>query len=295
MHDPILKAVFPVAGLGTRFLPATKVTPKEMLPVVNKPLIQYALEEAYAAGIRQMIFVTNHNKSSIEDHFDMSWELEAELIAHNKMELLSLIKAVKPDDMECFYLRQPRALGLGHAVLCAETLIGKEAFAVILPDDLIVGETSTLKQMVELYEERLTSIVAVEEINKEDTLRYGLISGEFLKNDLIDVNYIVEKPKPEVAPSNIAVVGRYILTSGIFTQLRQLKPGVNEEMQLTDAIKNLLQTEQVLGYCYKGTRYDCGSILGFLKANVALGRIDPTLGKPFSEWLQETLGFSSMR
>ena len=288
-YAPILKAVFPVAGLGTRFLPATKAAPKEMLSIVNKPLIQYAVEEAYAAGIRQMIFITCHHKRAIEDHFDVSYELEDELIAHDKMELLSLVRAVKPADMECFYVRQPKALGLGHAILCAETLVGQEAFSILLADDLITGETPIMKQMVELYNEYVPNILAVEDIPCEHTQRYGIISGEQQNNGLIHVTDLVEKPQPESAPSNVAIVGRYILSAGIFDQIRALPQAGEEEIQLTDAIKGLLKKEQILAYRYEGKRYDCGSILGFLKANVDLGKIDPLEGECFSKWLSETI------
>lgn len=288
-YAPVLKAVFPVAGLGTRFLPATKAAPKEMLSIVNKPLIQYAVEEAYAAGIRQMIFITCHNKRAIEDHFDVSFELEDELIAHNKWELLSLVRAVKPEDMECFYVRQPKALGLGHAILCAETLVGQEAFAILLADDLITDKIPIMKQMVELYNEYGPNILAVEDIPFEHTQRYGIIAGEQQNNGLINVNDLVEKPHPESAPSNTAIVGRYILSAGIFDQIRTLPQTGEEEIQLTDAIKGLLKKESILAYRYEGKRYDCGSILGFLKANVDLGKIHPLEGESFSKWLLETV------
>lgn len=288
-YAPILKAVFPVAGLGTRFLPATKAAPKEMLSIVNKPLIQYAVEEAYSAGIRQMIFITCHNKRAIEDHFDVSYELEDELISHNKMELLSLVRAVNPPDMECFYVRQPKALGLGHAILCAETLVGQEAFAILLADDLLTDKTPVMKQMVSLYNEYGPNILAVEDILPEHTQQYGVIAGEQQNDDLIKVSDLVEKPSSDKAPSNIGIVGRYILSAGIFDQVRALPQTGQEEVQLTDAIKGLLKKEQIWAYRYKGKRYDCGSILGFLKANVDLGKIDPLEGENFSKWLLETV------
>ncbi len=288
-HAPIHKAVFPVAGLGTRFLPATKAAPKEMLSIVNKPLIQYAVEEAYAAGIRQMIFVTCHYKRAIEDHFDLSNELESELIAHNKMELLSLVHAVKPDDMECFYVRQPKPLGLGHAVLCAESLIGEEAFAVLLADDLIIGEPPIMKQMVDIYKEYKTSVLAVQNVPLENTSQYGIVAGKQRSESILDITDLVEKPLPGNAPSNTAIVGRYILSPSIFDEIRALPHVDGDEIQLTDAIKNLLKKEPVLAYHYEGTRYDCGSILGFLKANVDLGRVDPVEGERFSKWLLDTL------
>lgn len=288
-HNPIQKAVFPVAGLGTRFLPATKAAPKEMLSVVNKPLIQYAVEEAYAAGIKQMIFVTCHYKRAIEDHFDASNELEGELISHNKMELLSLVRSVKPDDMECFFVRQPKPLGLGHAVLCAETLIGDEAFAVLLADDLIIGNPPVMKQMVDIYNEYRTSILAVQHISLEQTFQYGIIAGKRRTERLLNITDLVEKPLPDMAPSNVAIVGRYVLSAGIFDQIRSLHHIEGGEIQLTDAIRGLLSIETVLAYRYEGTRYDCGSILGFLKANVDLGQIDPIEGEHFSKWLIESV------
>jgi UTP--glucose-1-phosphate uridylyltransferase len=289
MHAPIRKAVFPVAGLGTRFLPATKAAPKEMLSVVNKPLIQYAVEEAYAAGIRQMIFVTCHNKRAIEDHFDVAYKLENELMLHNKMALLSLAQAVTPSDMECFYVRQPKPLGLGHAVLCAENLIANEAFAVILADDLIINKVPVMKQMIDAYTEYGSSILAVQPIPIEETHRYGVIAFESYRADLLNVTDLVEKPPSDKAPSTIAIVGRYILSAGIFEQIRRLSTPTHGEIQLTDAICGLLTKERVLAYHYEGTRYDCGSVLGFLKANVDLGRSDPIEGEAFSKWLSDTI------
>jgi UTP--glucose-1-phosphate uridylyltransferase len=288
-YAPILKAVFPVAGLGTRFLPATKAAPKEMLSIVNKPLIQYAVEEAYAAGIRQMIFVTCHNKRAIEDHFDISYELEAQLSLLNKMELLSVVRAVKPADMECFYVRQPKALGLGDAVLCAETLVGHEPFALFLADDLIINKKPVMKQMIELYHEYGPSILAVQDVPLEQTSKYGIIVGDSLKDSLIKVTNLVEKPHPDLAPSTIAIVGRYILSPGIFEQIRSLPRTNTGEIQLTDAIKGLLKKESILAYRYEGKRYDCGCILDYLKANVDLGKIHPVEGELFSKWLLETI------
>lgn len=292
-YPPIRKAVFPVAGLGTRFLPATKVSPKEMLPIVDKPLIQYAVEEAYAAGIRQMIFVTGHNKRAIEDHFDTAYQLEAELYNHKKNELLSIVQSVKPEDMDCFYVRQPKALGLGHAVLCAEQLVGTDAFAVLLADDLIVSSKPIMQQMTELYAEHGCSILAVQDVPWELTQNYGIVQGEARNDRLLRVNNLVEKPKPSMAPSNIAVVGRYILTSSIFDQIRSLPTSSYVgEIQLTDAIATLLKKEDVFAYRYEGVRYDCGSKLGFLKANVELGKIHPVEGEAFSQWLSDSLAFS---
>lgn len=288
-HLPLRKAVFPVAGLGTRFLPATKASPKEMLPVVNKPLIQYAVEEAYAAGIRQMIFVTCHNKHAIEDHFDISAELEAELLRHQKTELLSLVRAITPEDMEFFYVRQYKSLGLGHAVLCAETLVGKEPFAVLLADDLIISQMPVMKQMMEIYAETGANILAVQEIPMELTKQYGVVQGESINRHLIAIQNVVEKPEAANAPSNIGIVGRYILNPTIFEKIRTIsKIGVGE-VQLTDAIGNLLKEESTLAYKYEGTRYDCGSVLGFLKANVELGKVHPNEGENFTKWLQASV------
>lgn len=285
-NGTLRKAVFPVAGLGTRFLPATKASPKEMLPVVTKPLIQYAVEEAYAAGIRQMIFVTCHHKRTIEDHFDISAELEAALLARHNTELLELIESVTPHDMECCYIRQPRPHGLGHAVLCAEHLVGEEPFAVLLADDLIIGNPPIMKQMVEIYAEHGGNILAVQEVPHELVSQYGIVQTKgVINNTLSQVEHLIEKPQPDKMPSNTAIVGRYILSPEIFNQLRAIPQIECEEMQLTDGINRLLTKESVLAYRYQGTRYDCGSVLGFLKANVELGRLHPTQGKAFSKWL----------
>ena len=264
------KAVFPVAGLGTRFLPATKAQPKEMLPVVDKPLIQYAVEEAYAAGVREMIFVTGRHKRPIEDHFDMTYELEVALENANKQELLSVVRSVKPDDMECIYVRQPQALGLGHAVLCGRKLVGNEPFAVLLADDLMVHDKPVLKQMVEQYDEWRASIIAVQEVPAEHTRRYGIVAGTPVNDALMDVSRIVEKPAPEDAPSRLGVAGRYILTPGVLHEIANQAGGVGGEIQLTDGIAGLLRREKVFAYQYEGKRYDCGSKEGFLEANVAL-------------------------
>jgi UTP--glucose-1-phosphate uridylyltransferase len=282
----IKKAIFPVAGLGTRFLPATKAQPKEMLPVVDKPLIQYAVEEAYAAGVREMIFVTGRHKRPIEDHFDMTFELEVALEQAGKQELLHVVRSVKPEDMECVYVRQAQALGLGHAVLCAQRLIGNEPFAVLLADDLMVGKPPVLSQMVEQYNEWRTSILAVQEVPAEHTNRYGIVAGTVVNDRLMDVNRIVEKPKPEVAPSRLGVAGRYILTPGVFREIENQPRGVGGEIQLTDGIAGLLRREKVFAYRYDGQRYDCGSKDGFLKANVQLALTHPELGKGFREYLK---------
>jgi UTP--glucose-1-phosphate uridylyltransferase len=281
----ITKALFPVAGLGTRFLPATKALPKEMLPVVDKPLIQYAVEEAYAAGIREMIFVNGRNKRAIPDHFDTAYELETELEAAGKAELLSVVQSIKPDDMQCIYLRQSKALGLGHAVLCAEAVVRNEPFAILLADDLMVGTPPVLQQMVDQFRDWRTSLLAVQEVPAEHTGRYGIVSGKPVAPSMIDVTGIVEKPAPEVAPSRMGVAGRYILTPGIFAEIRALSRGVGGEIQLTDAIAGLLRREKVFAFSYEGRRFDCGSKEGFLEANVELALAHPTLGPGFADFL----------
>jgi UTP--glucose-1-phosphate uridylyltransferase len=286
MMSQIRKAVFPIAGLGTRFLPATKASAKEMLPVVDKPLIQYAVEEAYAAGIRHMIFVTGRTKRSVEDHFDTAYELENELELAGKTALLEIARSISPEDMVCTYVRQPRALGLGHAVLCAKELVGSESFAVLLADDLMVGKPSIMAQMVEQFADWQASILAVQDVPREDTKRYGIVSAENVTQDIVNVTGIVEKPTPETAPSTLAVAGRYILTPGIFKQLENLPRGVGGEIQLTDGIANLLRHEKVLAYRYQGVRYDCGSKLGFLQATVDLGAHHNEIGDEFSGWLE---------
>lgn len=284
MH--IKKAIYPVAGLGTRFLPATKAQPKEMLPVVDKPLIQYAVEEAYAAGIREMIFVTGRHKRPIEDHFDMSFELESMLEQANKQELLDVVRSVKPADMECIYVRQAQALGLGHAVLCAQRLIGNEPFAVLLADDLMVGEPPIMQQMVEQFGEWRASILAVQEVPAEQTRRYGIVAGTAVNDRLMDITRIVEKPAPDVAPSRLGVAGRYILTPGVFHEIANQPRGVGGEIQLTDGIAGLLRREKVFAYRYEGRRFDCGSKEGFLEANVELALSHPELGADFRTYLK---------
>jgi UTP--glucose-1-phosphate uridylyltransferase len=282
----VRKAVFPIAGLGTRFLPATKASAKEMLPVVDKPLIQYAVEEAYAAGIRQMIFVTGRTKRSVEDHFDTAYELETELELAGKQHLLSVARSIAPDDMLCTYVRQPRALGLGHAVLCAKELVAGEPFAVLLADDLMVGPTPIMAQMVEQFAHWRCSILAVQDVPRKQTNRYGIVSGQAVSDGVVDVTGIVEKPAPDVAPSTLAVAGRYILTPGIFHELENIPRGVGGEIQLTDGIAQLLRREKVFAYRYEGVRYDCGSKLGFLQATVDLGVQHAEVGAEFSDWLK---------
>jgi UTP--glucose-1-phosphate uridylyltransferase len=284
------KAVFPVAGLGTRFLPATKAQPKEMLPVVDKPLIQYAVEEAYAAGIRHMIFVTGRNKRAIEDHFDTAYELENELEVAQKHALLELVRSVQPDDMNFSYVRQPRSLGLGHAVLCAEHLVGQEAFAVLLADDLMVGPKGgkpVLAQMAAQFAELQQSILAVQEVPADQTKRYGIVAAaDGASSGLMKVQKIVEKPAPEVAPSRMGVAGRYILTPAIFEHIRGQKAGVGGELQLTDGISSLLGKETVYAFQYEGKRYDCGSKEGFLEATVELALDHPEVGAHFRNYLE---------
>ncbi len=280
------KAIFPVAGLGTRFLPATKAQPKEMLPVVDKPLIQYAVEEAYAAGIRQMIFVNGRNKRAIPDHFDTAYELEAELLAAEKHELLALVKSIKPDDMDCIYIRQPKALGLGHAVLCGHSVVVNEPFAVLLADDLMVGKPPVLAQMVEQFNQLQASIIAVQEVPRDQTRRYGMVAGNMVSDRLMDMTKFVEKPAPENAPSNLGVAGRYILTPAVFDEIAAVPRGVGGEIQLTDGIAALMKHEKVYAFRYDGRRYDCGSKEGFLQANVELALAHPELGKGFREYLK---------
>jgi UTP--glucose-1-phosphate uridylyltransferase len=286
MKNTIRKAVFPVAGLGTRFLPATKASPKEMLPVVDKPLIQYAVEEAIEAGITEMIFVTGRSKRSIEDHFDRSMELEYELEAKQKTDLLHLVRNIKPAQVNCVYVRQPEALGLGHAVNCAASLVGDEPFAVILADDLLDHQPGVLKQMVTLYQRLQSSIVAVEKIQPEQSRSYGVVAGTAAGERLTRMNRIVEKPAPADAPSDQGVVGRYVLSPRIFEHINQLQPGAGGEYQLTDAIQSLLQEESVYAYAYEGKRYDCGSKTGFLKATVEFALRHPETATAFKAYLQ---------
>src|SRR5215207_7234269 len=257
-------AIFPVAGLGTRFIPATKALPKEMLPVVDKPLMQYAVEEAYAAGVREMIFVTSRHKRAIEDHFDRTFELEDALEKSGKDALLAAVRAVKPDDMECVFVRQPLPLGLGHAVLCGRQLVGDHPFAVLLPDDLMIGTPPVLAQMVAQFDARQASIVAVQEVPSEHTRRYGIVAGRAAGERLVDVEKIVEKPAPEVAPSRLGVAGRYVLTPRVFDEIARQPRGVGGEIQLTDGIAGLLRHEKAYAFRYEGKRYDCGSKEGFL-------------------------------
>jgi len=281
----ITKAVFPVAGMGSRFLPATKASPKEMMPVVDKPLIQYAVEEAVAAGITDMVFITGRNKRAIEDHFDTAYEVEAELAMRGKTELLRAVQEVIPKHVNCIYIRQNQPLGLGHAVLCARPVVQDEPFAVILADDLIDGDMSVVKQMVQVYERHHCSVLGVQDVPRAQTGQYGIVSATSLEPNVEQVHGIVEKPSPELAPSTLAVVGRYILTPRIFHHLAQVQAGAGGEIQLTDGIAALMQEEKMLAHRFDGIRYDCGSKLGFLKATVAFGLKHPELSTEFAAYL----------
>jgi len=287
MHKPIRKAVFPVAGLGTRFLPATKASPKEMLPVVDKPLIQYAAEEAVAAGITDLIFITGRGKRAIEDHFDKAYELEAELQAKGKNKLLKEVRGLLPEGVTCVYIRQAEALGLGHAVLCARHLVGDEPFAVILADDLIDAQVPVMKQMVQVHAKNGGSVIAVMNVAREETASYGIASADRISPGLSKMSAIVEKPKPEEAPSTLGVVGRYLLSPRIFHYLENLRPGAGREIQLTDAIGRLLREENVMAYEFQGTRYDCGSKLGYLQATVNYALKHPELASDFKAFLDQ--------
>jgi UTP--glucose-1-phosphate uridylyltransferase len=282
----ITKAVFPVAGLGTRFLPATKASPKEMLPVVDKPLIQYAVEEAIAAGATELIFITGKHKRSIEDHFDKAYELEAELEARNKTAILDVLHSILPKGVSCIYIRQAEALGLGHAVLCAKPVVGNEPFSVILADDLIDADTPAMLQMVNLFNEKGCSILGVEDVNPKDTASYGIVDATSMTDKVLKINSIVEKPQPADAPSNLAVVGRYILTPKIFECLEKVTPGSGGEIQLTDGIAALLKQEDILSYRFEGKRFDCGSKLGFMEANVEFALKHHEIGDDFATYLK---------
>ena len=287
MMRVITKAVFPVAGLGSRFLPATKASPKEMMPIVDKPLIQYAVEEAVAAGLTEMIFITGRHKRAIEDHFDKAYELENELASRGKTDLLEIVRGVLPPKVSCIYIRQPEQLGLGHAVLCAKPVINNEPFAVILADDLIDGDSPVVRQMTEVFAREGRSVLGVQEVPRTQTASYGIVRSSRIDERLESIKSIVEKPRPEVAPSTLAVIGRYVLTPRIFHHLERVKLGAGGEIQLTDAIASLLGEERVLAYQFRGTRYDCGSRLGYLQATVALGRKHPEVGREFNAWLAE--------
>ena len=282
----VTKAVFPVAGLGTRFLPATKASPKEMMPIVDKPLIQFAVEEAVAAGITDMIFVTGRTKRAIEDHFDKAYELESELAQRGKTELLDFVQNLLPKHMNCIYIRQHEALGLGHAVLCALPVVGDEPFAVLLADDLLDNDPSVMQQMVAVYDYYRTSVIGVQQVPRADTRSYGIVDSKPMTESIEQIQRIVEKPDPEDAPSTLAVVGRYVLTPRIFHHLASIGKGSGGEIQLTDGIAALLAEEQVLAYRYQGTRYDCGSKLGYLEATVAFGLHHAEVGEDFAALLK---------
>ncbi|MDR2788435.1 MAG: UTP--glucose-1-phosphate uridylyltransferase GalU [Candidatus Accumulibacter sp.] len=286
MTNRVRKAVFPVAGLGTRFLPATKASPKEMMPVVDKPLIQYAVEEAIAAGVTDMIFVTGRTKRAIEDHFDKAYELESELALRNKTEMLSFVQNMLPKQLNCIYIRQPEALGLGHAILCARPVVGDEPFAVLLADDLLDGRPPVMKQMAGVYDYYHCSIIGVLDVPRSETGSYGIVRASPVAEHLERIEAIMEKPAPEQAPSTLGVVGRYILTPSIFRHLERVTPGSGGEIQLTDGIASMLREEQVLAYRYRGIRYDCGSKLGYLRATVELGRRHPEVGDDFTDYLK---------
>ncbi len=283
----IRKAIFPVAGMGTRFLPATKANPKEMLPIVDKPLIQYAAEEAVNAGIEELVFVTGRSKRSIPDHFDKAYELEAELEAKGKTIMLDVVRNILPSGISCIYIRQPEALGLGHAVLCGKPVVGDEPFAVILADDLIDSQPrGCLKQMVDIYERENSGVIGVQKVPQENVSSYGVISGDEVGDRLWRISGIVEKPKPKDAPSNIAVVGRYILDASIFKILEETETGAGGELQLTDAIANQINQRSVYAYEFEGRRYDCGSKLGYLQATVEYGMKHAEIGSDFTDYLQ---------
>lgn len=282
---PVRKAVFPVGGLGTRFLPATKALPKEMLPIVDKPLIQYAVEEALSAGVQKLVFVTGSSKRAIEDHFDTDAELERVLSESGKTDLLSVVRDIVPAGVDCIYIRQGTPLGLGHAVLCARPAVGDEPFLVHLADDLIYSETSCLKQMKDHFGLHGCSVLGVETVPEDQTGSYGIVAVESAEGDIQRVTKIVEKPRPEEAPSNLAVVGRYVLTPRIFEKLASTGRGAGNEIQLTDAIARLIADEPVHVLPFEGTRYDCGSKLGYLQASVEYGMRHPELGPGFRAYL----------
>jgi len=283
----IKKVIFPVAGLGTRFLPATKVSPKEMLPIVDKPLIQYAAEEAINSGINQLIFIIGRTKNAIIDHFDSAPELENELILKKKNALLEIVKKIVPKNVNCFFVRQNTPSGLGHAIYCAKNIIQNDPFAVVLADDLIKSKVPCLKQMMDMYYEKQSSIISVETINKKDSDKYGIIEPKRKIGNLYNIKSIVEKPSPKNAKSNIAVVGRFILTPEIFSKIEKSKPGTGNEIQLTDAISDLMKDENVYGYQFEGKRFDCGSKIGYLKASVEYALEHNEVKKDFKAYLKK--------
>lgn len=290
MNKKVRKAVFPVAGMGTRFLPATKANPKEMLPIVDKPLIQYAAEEAVEAGAEELIFVTGRAKRSIPDHFDKAYELEAELEKNNKAQMLNLVRNILPSHVACIYIRQAEPLGLGHAVLCARPAVGDEPFAVLLADDLIDGgDHGCLHQMVQQYEHYNSGVIAVQPVPAEDTDKYGIVEAKPIDKGISKIISIVEKPAPAVAPSNLGVVGRYVLPGEIMRLLATTERGAGNEIQLTDAIATLVDQQQVLAYEFDGVRYDCGSKIGYLQATVDYALKHEEVGAAFGSWLSARL------
>ena len=286
MGVKLRKAVFPVAGLGSRFLPVTKASPKEMLPIVDKPLIQYAVEEAAAAGITDMIFVTGRNKRAIEDHFDKAYEIETELEKKNKDGLLNMVRSVLPEGVRCIYIRQAEPLGLGHAVLVAQPVVGDDPFAVILADDLMDSQPPAIARMAEIFDREQCSLLGVEEVPRDQTASYGIVTIDKMQGDVARIHSIVEKPKPNDAPSNLAVIGRYVLTNRIFEMLGQVTPGAGGEIQLTDGISALLAQERALAVRLPGRRFDCGSKLGYLQATVEFGVRHPEIGPEFTKYLK---------
>lgn len=294
MQQRLRKVVFPVAGLGTRFLPATKVVAKEMLPVLDRPLIQYAVDEAVDAGADTLIFVSNRYKHAIADYFDKAYELEAKLAQSGKDELLALVQGTLPRNVRCVFVTQSEALGLGHAVLCARPAVGDESFGVILPDDLIwngaanSGHAGALRQMAKLSADNAgAGVIAVEEVPHEDTSKYGIVDAESLDGRAAKIRMVVEKPKPEVAPSNLAIVGRYVLPCKIFELLESTRPGAGGEIQLTDAIESLLQIDPVYAYRFQGTRFDCGNKLGLVRATLHMALEDPQLSQATRAYIAE--------
>ena len=286
MPVKLRKAVFPVAGFGSRFLPVTKASPKEMLPIVDKPLIQYAVEEAAACGITEMIFVTGRNKRAIEDHFDKAYELETELERKNKDVLLDMVRSVLPEGVRCIYVRQAEPLGLGHAVLCAQPIVGDDPFAVLLADDLIDAQPPAMCRMAEIYAQSGCSLIGVEEVPRSQTQSYGIVTIDKMQGDTARIHSIVEKPKPADAPSNLGVIGRYVLTPRIFQMLSEVVPGTGGEIQLTDAISALLAHEPIQAVRLPGRRYDCGSKIGYLQATLEYGLRHPETGEEFARYLK---------
>ncbi|MCZ7564217.1 MAG: UTP--glucose-1-phosphate uridylyltransferase GalU [Burkholderiales bacterium] len=286
----IRKAVFPVAGFGSRFLPATKASPKEMMPIVDKPLIQYAVEEAVAAGLTDMVFVTGRHKRAIEDHFDKAYEIENELATRGKNALLDVVRGIIPKHVNCIYIRQPEQLGLGHAVLCAQPVLNDEPFAVILADDLIDARLPVVRQMVEVFEQERCCVLGVQEVPRAQTASYGIVAAAPFRERIEEVKAIVEKPQPVDAPSTLAVIGRYVLTPAVLRHLARVRPGAGGEIQLTDGIAALLGEERVLAHRFEGVRYDCGSKLGYLQATVAFGIRHGEVGDAFTEYLKRFSG-----